>query len=364
MNALANRILRSFSLVVTDRRWAAPLSAGALGFGIFAGVAIGPSAAGTIAGPAQFIEVAESEGEQSAEGGAGDGLGGALAGPVGGGGGGGALEAPLSTAPIEPAPLVPAPEAEAPAPQPPPPAKEEPAEEEGAELTGAVAHVNEAAGSYALAIEGGELVPVHAAKLPPPGAKLTVIAEQLANGSFGEQEKPERVKAKVKEIELKGVVTYVSADPADPAYTVSGRGASLLVHVDPDPTGAAPALPAIGAYAMVTVAIQLGGELRQREIEVEDVPPSTYLDLAGIVSEVLPQSAQILLSADGSGESEADLTLTVPQTIDARKLKPGDSYLATAEVQADGSLTLKGIASDERRKGADDPESAQGDLKR
>ena len=44
-----SRVLRGAALVVTDRRWAAPLSAMALGFGLFVGVAIGPGAAGTLA---------------------------------------------------------------------------------------------------------------------------------------------------------------------------------------------------------------------------------------------------------------------------------------------------------------------------
>ena len=38
--------------------------------------------------------------------------------------------------------------------------------------------------------------------------------------------------------------------------------------------------------------------------------------------------------------------------------------MATANVGADGVLTLAGIASDEHRKGADDATTAQGDLKR
>jgi len=357
--SLANSILRSFSLVVTDRRWAAPLSAAALGFGIFAGVAIGPNAAGTLAGGPQLIEIPLADGGEEAS----PEAGGALAGPAGGGAAVGALEAPSAPAPIAPAPVSPAPIEEEPAPERAPPAEEDPEVEEGTELKGVVVHANEAAGSYAVAIKGGELVPIHATKLPAPGSKLTVTAHQLANGSFGEDEKPQRT-GKATDVAFKGVVTYVDSDPADPSYTVSGRGASVLVHVDPDPSGALPELPEVGAYATVKAAIEPGARLVQRQLEIEEVPPSTYLDLAGILSEVLPQSAQIMLSADGSNESEADLTLTVPPKIKLPKLAVGDSYLVTAEVQADGSLTLKGIAGDEHRKGADDSASAQGDLKR
>ena len=42
----------------------------------------------------------------------------------------------------------------------------------------------------------------------------------------------------------------------------------------------------------------------------------------------------------------------------------GDSVVATATVEEDGSLTLSGLAGDEGRKGAEDVALAQGDLKR
>lgn len=52
------QVLRWAALPVTNRRWAAPLSALALGFGLFVGVAIGPSTAGSMAtGAAQIIEI-------------------------------------------------------------------------------------------------------------------------------------------------------------------------------------------------------------------------------------------------------------------------------------------------------------------
>ncbi len=50
--------MRAFAKVVTDRRWAAPLSAMALGFGLFLGVAIGPGVSGSVAGaPGQIVAV-------------------------------------------------------------------------------------------------------------------------------------------------------------------------------------------------------------------------------------------------------------------------------------------------------------------
>ncbi len=241
---------------------------------------------------------------------------------------------------------------------------EEPAEPEPetTALQGTVVHANRAAGSYALAIKGGELVPVHADKLPRAGTKLSVEALQLANGSFAEEGARKR-EGRATGTSFRGVVTFVRADPLAPAYTLSGRGASLLVEVPPDPAGALPLLPAVGSYAIATVAIEPGA-LLQTKLELEPGEPTTYLDLSGIYAGLAPETGQLLLSADDTRASEQDLSLTLPPGIDTTKLKAGDSILATATVEPDGSLTLAGIASDEQRKGADDPSLALGDLAR
>jgi hypothetical protein len=366
-----NQAMRGAALVVTDRRWAAPLSAAALGFGIFAGVAIGPGTAGTLAtGARQIIEIpASSEGDGQS-------------------GGGGAVASTGSPPPVEegeatgfeeaipPAPLAPEPVEPLPAPAPAPAPKPTPAPEdekpEGQSFTGTVVHTSAAAGSYAIAIEGGELLAVHAAELLESGTRSKVTLRRLANGTFAETKEPEVEKQTAANVTFRGMVTFVDADPAAPTYTVSGRGSSLPIEVTPDPTGAAPELPVIGSYVEVTANIEesiatppakTAAILVESEIEVEPGPPSTYLDLAGTVEEVLPDG-RVLFSADWTGEGEDALTLVVPKEVDASKLKAGDSYLATAEIGADGSLTLKGIAGDEHTRGADDPTAAQGDLKR
>ncbi len=367
---LSDRFLRAASLVVTDRRWAATLSATALGFGLFVGVAIGPGAAGTVASGVQQIVLPSNAGSTSeGEGGEGGGADPALAGPAIGGGGGGEEAFPSEPLPLASEPFIPVesgppPPAEEPAPaKAPAPTTEEPADAEVTELKGTVVHANPAAGSYALAVKGGELVPVHAGKLPQAGAKLTVEGLQLANGTFSEQEKP-KSSGKAVQATLRGVVTFVKPDPLAPAYTISGRGASLLVQVPPDPTGAVPSLPVLGARVTVNATIEPKGVLRQQKLEIEAGEPSTYLDLSGIYNGTHPETGQLLLSADDTGASEADLALTVSGGIEPAKLRKGDSYLATAEIAEDGSLTLMGIASDEKRGGADDPKAAQGDLKR
>lgn len=377
-----DQALRGAALVVTDRRWAAPLSAAALGFGIFAGVAIGPGTAGSLAtGAQQIIEIPSSGGDDGQSGGGGGGIASnASSLPSLGDEASGGLEESLpSTAPLAPEPIepLPAPTTE-PAAKPTPASEESDGEAEKAEgqsFEGTVVHANPAAGSYAIAIKGGELVSIHAAELPEPGTKLSASLRRLANGTFAETDDIEEEKKQATEVTFRGVVSFLNSDPVAPAYTVSGRGSSLLVHVPPDPAGATPALPALGSSVTVTAEIEepespaeleepkATATLVQSKVEVEPGPPTTYLDMAGIVEEVLPDG-HLLFSADWVGESESTITLAVAAEIDAKRLKAGDSYLATAEIADDGSLTLKGIASDEYRKGADDASSAQGDLKR
>ncbi|HEY5943079.1 MAG TPA: hypothetical protein VIT89_09490 [Solirubrobacterales bacterium] len=383
-------VLRALSLVVTDRRWAAPLSAMALGFGLFLGVAIGPGAAGTFADNAGSIVAVAGAEEEASE----------------------ALEtANHEGAAAEPEPQAPLPEPEAfepaleeplePEPVAEPPAEEEtptakpPAEEEEAteaqQLKGIVVHANPVAGSYAMTIAGGELVSVHTAKLPQAGEKLTVEASPLPNNTFAEEEREKAGTAK--QASIRGVVTYVDPDPAAPAYVLSGRGSSILVQ---QPASPAPALPVLGTYATVGVGIEKAPAeipppppveptppepapcapdpalqpapeptqiLVQRTLKTEP-EPATYFDLAGIVSAVCPATGQLLISADDTRASESDLLLTVPAKIKTAKLKVGDSLVATATVEEDGTLTLAGLASDEGKKGASSTSQAQGDLER
>lgn len=360
-----DQALRGASLVVTDRRWAAPLSAAALGFGVFAGVAIGPGAAGSLAtGAQQIIEIPSPVGGGGQSRGGGGGIASTESAPTREESEAGSFEAAIpSSLPLAPEPLepLPAPAGEA-APKPAPTAEKD-EEEEAAEtqtLKGIVVHANPAAGSYAMAIKGGELVSVHAPELPEPGIKLEASLRRLANGTFVEAGDLEEEK-EAAEATFRGAVTYTNPDPAAPVYTISGRGSSLLIHLDPVAIGATAELPPIGTYVTVTVSFDSG--LWQEKVATEPGPPSTYLDLAGMVKEVSPDG-HLLFSADDKRESEADLTLTVPEDLDTTRLKPGDSYLATAEVEPDGSLKLSGIVSDEHTRGADDPASAQGDLKR
>jgi len=389
------------ALPVTDRRWAAPLSAVALGFGVFAGVAIGPGAAGTLAtGAAQLIEIPvlgggeeSGEAETAAE---------ATRSPSSSNGEGETSEASSSFAEF-PEGEFESPAAEA-GPTPPVPGPSPPAEEPQSQKqpsTGVVVHVNPAAGSYTLAEAKGGLDVVHAGKLPRPTTKLSVPLRPLANGTFAEAGKRKRAGAQAR-ANLEGIVTYVDEAPGAPAYTVSKRGISVLVHVHPDPGGAAPQMPSLGALARVAVdveepattseppamseaagdataeatppgcapdpalpppsAIEPAAVLWQRHLDV-DGAPLAYGDFEGIVTAVCPESGRLLVSADDVRESEADLLFEPSEEqIDLTGLRVGDSILATATIGPEGELSLTGLAGDEHLEGADDAGAMQGDL--
>jgi hypothetical protein len=395
---------------VTDRRWAAPLAALALGFGLFVGVAIGPSAAGTLAtGVAPIIEIPGFGGVTGD-----DGEGGGGPAPIARAGGGshepGPSEAPGPSLPaFEPPlespeePLSPA--VEGPKPDSVPPVSEED-EPEAERLSGTVVHVNPAAGSYAVAETGGTLNAIHAAKPPRAGTEVTVPVRSLVNGTFAEAGQRRRLGQRMRAT-FEGVVSYVGSDPTDPVYTLSKRGVSVLIHVRPDPTSAAPALPVLGAFATVAVDIEkptLPVEvpapeplpasqepaptapvetasaapppcapdpavvppaptaiLWQRQISAEGTP-FTYSDFEGIVTAVCPAEAKLLLAADDLREAGVDLSFAVPQQIDTSGLTVGDSVTATATIEPGGTPALTGLASDERIKGADDAKGPQGDL--
>jgi hypothetical protein len=104
--------------------------------------------------------------------------------------------------------------------------------------------------------------------------------------------------------------------------------------------------------------------LWQEKLKIENVPPSTYLEVATVLTGVCADRPGLLLSADDSGEGGENLLVAVSPKLRAAPPRVSDSIVATIEIAEDGALTLTGLAGDEGTKGADDAKTAQGDLKR
>jgi hypothetical protein len=148
--------------------------------------------------------------------------------------------------------------------------------------------------------------------------------------------------------------------PAEPAPPEALPPAAAPATTAPTP----PALPASNCApdaAQLPPAAAPRSVLWQRQASGGGAP-FTHSELAAIVVAICPSTAQLMLSADDTRESGQDLVLGIPPQIDPSRLSVGESILASADIAPDGTLSLEGLASDEHRKGADDPKATQGDL--
>ncbi len=212
----------------------------ALGFGVVVGTALSPSLQNLLAAPQQVVQAPPppEPAPPPAPAGGGGGLGGgpAVSGTTGGtvtttpstGGGGGGDQA-----------------------KPKKPKKEKPTY-----ANGTVVHTNPVARSYTIS-EGGGLASIHADVLPPVGTIVRVPVRDLKNRTLAEDGK-RQLKGNAAQATFAGVVTdnrdsVVAATPD--TYTVSARGASILVHGPPDPTALLEP-PAIGKLVTTTVEIR------------------------------------------------------------------------------------------------------------
>jgi hypothetical protein len=116
-------------------------------------------------------------------------------------------------------------------------------------VKGTVIHVNPLASSYVLSSRSGQMNAIHARQLPRAGAKLEVPVRELANGTYAEDGDVKRA-GSAKAALFQGVVTF--ADPTTGAYTVSSKGVSVLVHADSDESRSP---PRVGAQLAVTARL-------------------------------------------------------------------------------------------------------------
>jgi outer membrane biosynthesis protein TonB len=289
-----------------------------------------------------------------------------------------AAGAPATTAPTTPAPATPTP---TPTPTTPP---------ADPTISGTVVHVSHSGHGYTLATKDGQLISLHASKVPVLGDKVKATVLALQNGTF--QQRAEKHLGHAGTATFHGTVTY--SDQQAGVYTVSVRGVSLLVHLPPptDPSAPPVLVPAVATITTVDVAFrpapgppappppdpasptpdpaaqqqpparpppvsppppppQLVETKRQ-----DGVPATGELDLEGIVrppDPANPDPSHLVVSADDAGESTATLSLRVPPKLDVSKLTPGKVIMATVKREADGSYTLVTAFDDTDRKAAD-----------
>jgi hypothetical protein len=357
----------------------------ALGFGVVIGTAISPNLAGIVAAPPPTVVAQAPPATPSTPSGGGGGTGPAPAaaaapastvlsassGGGGGGGGGGGKHG-----------------------------KKKKKKAAAQSFSGTVVRTNPVAQSYT--ISTGGLIAIHADSLPQVGDKVEVNVRRLANGTYAETGARNNV-GTADSATFSGIVTYC-ADLENPSaacdgssatdhfvYSVSGLGASVLVSA-PHPALGAP--PKVGSSIDLTVHIgdpfqqvtpaswqsdpsctppynEQNGlpsqpvkepELTQTSVNVNSQSQSATLE--AVLQTVCPGgSPKLVLSADDVREAGRDLSeLAVPNGIDISRLNPGQAVLAALDVAPDGTLTVRGVTSDQGAGGADDPSQGQGTL--
>jgi hypothetical protein len=271
-------------------------------------------------------------------------------------------------------------------------------------FSGTVVRVNQVAQSYTLA-SGAGLVSIHATSLPQVGDQVQSPVRRLKNVTYAEQGARTAAGGATDQASFSGTVTYCadletrsnpcsSTPPAGPdhfVYAVSSLGASVLVS---SPPGAP--LPPVGSQ--VQVAVHIGApfvpvapipdtdfrpypapcnpsgsehdgvpaqdpktqELTQTTLTVNPQQPNALVEA---VVQQTSCSDGLVLSADDIRSGGRDLApLPLPAGIDPAKLTRGQAVQVAVDIAPDGTLTLKGIASDQGTSGADDAASGQGTL--
>ncbi len=393
--------LRWAALPIVDRRWTAPLSAVALGFGLFVGVAIGPGTEGTLGGTnPMVIEVPPPENPQTVNAqpdssrGDGDGEGNAN---DSNGGDGTSVPAPPSgdSPPVFDTPTTTPPVTTT------PPATSYPStttdtttdtttggttdDEDSVEpttttLTGTVVHLNPEAASYTIATDDRRLLAVHSHSPPTVGRVVELEARQLANGTYDETGNRDE-NGKRGQVSFAGTVTF--SNPVMRVYTVSGPGVSLLVrgkaqrtppdvgdqvevqariadNVEALPVtppgeqgcGEPPALPKVPHVGLEQVALKPSDDDTSGD-------ETTTADVEAIVEGVCRDSRKLIVSADDVRESGHDTAIAVPEELRISALKTGQILKLGVEIGDNGALKLTAAASDKATKGAEGEDLVQ-----
>jgi hypothetical protein len=368
---------------------ASTFAALALGFGVVVGTAISPNLGGIIAAPSPTVvaEAPPPESPAPSTGGGGGSVPASSAAPAtvvastttpssgGGGGGGGGGNGKKK--------------------------KKKKQKEPPISFDGTVVRVNPVAQSYTIA-SGGALLAIHTGSPPQVGDQVHAPVRKLKNGTYAEQG-TRTASGTTDQASFLGSVTYCadlehrstpcsSTPPSDHfVYSVSTPGASVLVS---SPAGSP--LPAVGSQVQVGVHIGApfvpvapipasdftlypapcnpsGSEQNGTPAQDPKTPELTQTSMSvtaqqtsALLEAVVQQTGcpgGVVLSADDIREAGRDLpALAIPAGIDQSKLTPGQAIEADVAIASDGTLTLKGVASDQGTNGADDATSGQGTL--
>jgi cell wall-associated NlpC family hydrolase len=168
---------------------------------------------------------------------------------------------------------------------------------EARSLTGTVVHRNARAHGFVLATPAGRLAAVHAARPVRPGRRARADVRLLRNGTMGAGRV--RLGARRRRARLLGTVTW--ADKTRGLFTLSARGASILIR------GVA---PPVGRRAGVSALVD-GRSVRALAVR-DRGRDDDGIDLAGTALSLDPTTRVLRISADDAGRSGAAVAVVIP----------------------------------------------------
>jgi hypothetical protein len=234
-----------------------------------------------------------------------------------------------------------------------------------ATFRGTVVHKNRSAHKYVVATSSGRLVVVHSKRAVRVGRVVRVSGTKLRNGGYSARSI--RSVGSRRHARLRGTVTYSSRSKR--AFTVSTRGASVLVHNKRlrgrSARAASDTTPAPGEQVAVDTTIDDNDDLEADDVKSEG-QDEDGMEIEGKVLSVDQAKRQLSVAADDDDESGDAVTVTVPDSFDLTQFKVGNEVELKVTKQPDGSFLLtKAESEDENDDAGDknDGEQKSGDQK-
>jgi hypothetical protein len=225
-----------------------------------------------------------------------------------------------------------------------------------ATLKGTVVHRNSHAHSFVIALAHGRLAAVHARNSPRPGRVVRVSARRLRNGTYAARSV--RVVGRHRHVRMRGTVTYSRGR----AFTLSSRGASILVHRRARGARAAASdgAPPVGSVVQVDANVDDNGDVEANDV-AEEGQDTNGIDLEGKVLAIDTTARTLSISADDDGESGAALVVQVPAGVDMTGFSVGQEVELTVTRNPDGTFVLQQGLGDDNEQEADDNGSNGGE---
>jgi hypothetical protein len=227
-----------------------------------------------------------------------------------------------------------------------------------ATFRGTVVHKNRSAHKFVVATKSGRLVVVRAARTARVGRVVRVSGTKLRSGTF--RARSVRTVGRSRHARLRGTVTYASRSKR--AFTVSTRGASVLVHQKRlrgrSARAAADTMPAAGEQVAVDGTIDQNDDIEANDVQNEG-QDTNGMELEGKVLAVDQAARTIQVSADDDDESGDAVTVSVPGSFDITQFKVGNEVELKVTKQTDGTFVLQSM--DDENDSADSADENDGE---